>query len=465
VSLRSAHVLPLAALLLAGCGRAPAGPPDRVIVLVLVDTLRRDSLSCYGNARDVTPSIDALAADGLRFEQAIAASGWTLPSTASLLTGVSPLVHKAEGRGTRLTPVSPDVPTGAELLRAAGFRTVAFTNAAFVNPLLGLTRGFDVVSHHHAYNHEIRRANRTVDEALAVIADHGGRDTFALIHLFDPHLDYAPPARFAELYREGLDGPRPPFAWEDCTDLELGEVGETPDPARAAAVRAAYDAEVHFVDRQIGRLVAELERLGLYRNATLIVTADHGEEFWDHAGFEHGHSLYDELVRVPLVVRFPADLEDVPRGVVVGAQVRLIDVLPTVFELAGVVAPDLFEGRSLLPLARGEAEDERVAFSFGTLYGEEDASALRTGRYKLIVDPERGSTELYDWVRDPGEQDDLAQREPELVARLRGELETLMAELRASAADFREGELQRLAPAEMEDVLEQLRSLGYLGDE
>ena len=436
------------------CSDPPRDQP--LVVVLLVDTLRRDSLSCYGSARP-TPAIDRLAAEGARFEQAIASSGWTLPSAASLLTGVAPPVHQARGKNTRLTPISPDVRTGAEVLAAAGVRTLAFTNAAFVNPLLELTRGFEFVSHHHAYNHEIRRADATIDAALAKLAEDDARPTLCLIHLFDPHLDYDPPGEYAKLYA-AVGARHSALQWKDCSQVLPGQ-REAVTPEHAARVRAAYDAEIAFVDAEIGRLLVELERRGDLARATIVLTADHGEEFWEHGAFEHGHSLYDELVRVPLVLRTPAAAP----GQVLDLPVRTLDLMPTLCELFGVPPSPQFEGRSLLPVLRGEDREPRPVVLDGTLYGH-DKVALRTERHKLILDRNPASEralELFDWVADPLERTNLAAGQPELAERLRMELEARLALYATQAKELRPGELIDLSPEKQAEILEQLDALGY----
>jgi arylsulfatase A-like enzyme len=454
---RLALVLACLTAVLGACGRRGGEAP--VVVLVLVDTLRRDGLSCYGGT-NATPAFDALAAEGARFDQAISSSGWTLPAAASILTAVAPPVHQARGKHTRLTPISPDVPTGAELLAAAGVRTLAFTNAAFVNPLLELTRGFEHVSHRHAYNHEIRRADETFAAALAALNEDDGRPTFVLVHLFDPHLDYDAPGAFAP---RGPDGkPSPPLQWQDCSRVLPGQ-GERVTGEHAARVRAAYEAEVAYVDHELGRFIAELERRGTLARTSVLVTADHGEEFWEHGAFEHGHSLYDELVRVPLIVRTPAVAA---RGAVLEVPVRTLDVMPTVCDLFGVAPAPGFEGRSLLTLLRGEEREPRSVVLDSTLYGH-DKVGLRTARHKLVLDRNPAAAralELYDWVADPGERDELSAREPALAEGLRAELEARLAEYQRTARDLRPGKLIDLSPANQSEILRQLDALGYGGE-
>jgi arylsulfatase A-like enzyme len=445
---------------LAGCGGEARGEAP-IVVLVLADTLRRDSLSCYGGEFP-TPHMDELARRGVRFEQAISSSGWTLPAAASILTGVSPSVHQARGKHTRLTPISPDVETVAERLRAGGVRTLAFTNAAFVNPLLGLTRGFERESHRHAYNQDVRRAGETLAAAFAELARDDGRPTFCFVHLFDAHLDYDPPGEFATRYTEGLTDARRPLGFPDCSHVPPGE----PEPGVSAEhvrkVRAAYEAEVAYVDHELGKFLAGLEERGDLERTTVILTADHGEEFWEHGAFEHGHSLYDELVRVPLVIA-PAQGR---AGEVCDVPVRTLDLAPTLCELFGVEGGGEYEGESLLAALRGETVEPRTALAEGTLYGS-DKVALRNERYKVVLDRHpraKRPIEVYDWRADPREQVDLTQQEPELARELQRELEARLAALESVARGKRPGEVQDLSPAKREEYLRQIESLGYGGD-
>lgn len=212
------------------------------------------------------------------------------------------------------------------------------------------------------------------------------------------------------------------------------------------------------MDAEVGRFIEELKSLELYERSTLILTADHGEEFWDHDGFEHGHTLYDELIRVPLIVKLPSDL-DVTRDVV-SEPVRVLDVMPTVFDVVGIDKPATFDGESMMSLIRGESSSRRPVFAESTLYGPERV-AWRTERYKYIHDATTGREgigELYDWQEDPKESLNLADEKPELAVKMRSELFDFYAHLRDRARNMEEPDFVNLSPVRIEE----LRSLGYV---
>lgn len=456
---RRLGLLPLLSLsLFASCAEPETWSEDsQVVVVVLIDTLRRDALGCYGHPEANTPRIDELAGEGVRFEQAISSSGWTLPSVASLLTGTWPTVHKAVGRIPRMTPITTDLPVAGEVFQEGGFETLGFVNAAFLSPLLGLDRGFDLFDHRHAYNQDMRRADETVDSALVQVSEREGRDLFVLVHLFDPHLDYDGPEPHRYEFTDGRKNPPAPLTMQTVRAL-----GNSPDPAQAKYVRGLYQGEVAFTDRAVGRLIDGLKELGVWDRTTMVLTADHGEEFWDHGGFEHGHTLYDELIRVPLVVRLPGNEG---AGRVVADQVRVLDVMPTLFELTGLDCPESFIGHSLLPLLKGEDDEPRIAFSQSTLYGS-DKLSWRTERYHLIFDRAKKAErpmELYDWVADPAEQDDLVHEQPELAKRLYAELRAFHADLEVQGRLLSTPDIENIHPKRIKKYLESIESLGYTG--
>jgi arylsulfatase A-like enzyme len=430
-----------------------------------VDTLRQDALGCYGREEAATPNIDALAAGGVRFDQAISSSGWTLPSVASMLTGTWPSLHKALGKISRLTPITDTMPVLAEVYREAGWTTLGFANAAFLSPLLGLDRGFDLFDHEHAYNWDIRRADATVDAALAALDARPGEDVFLLVHLFDAHLDYDPPDGYLEPFVGARRTPEPPVSMKECLELRRDEGQLPPSDEDLDYLRGVYQGEVAFVDRAVGRFVDGLRELGRWDRTTLVLTADHGEEFWEHGGFEHGHTLYDELVRVPLIVRTPGAAAT---GREVERMVRTIDVPPTMLELSGLAAPASFEGSSLAPLLAGQdAGPVRPAFSQSTLYGAEKM-AWRTDRWCLIVDQAREgeeAIELYDIVADPGQTRDLSRERPQVRDQLARALSRFSRDLEQRAATIPQPEVRDMGPSTIKKYLESLEKLGYTGRE
>jgi arylsulfatase A-like enzyme len=452
-------------LVASACGESASGDSDaELVAVVIVDTLRRDALGCYGREGARTPHMDALAAEGVRFEQAISSSGWTLPSVASLLTGTWPSLHKALGKVSRLTPITDDLPVAAEIYQRAGYTTLGFANAAFLSPLLGLDRGFDVFDHRHAYNREIRRADATVDSALQEISKHRGKKIFLLVHLFDAHLDYDPPDGFIEPFVGARREPEPPLSMQECLGLRREEGRGPPSPEDLDYIRGLYQGEVAFVDRALGRLVDGLQELGRWERTTLVLTADHGEEFWEHGGFEHGHTLYDELVRVPLILRTPRTAAGPVR--VVERQVRTIDIMPTLFEHSGVAGTPSFEGLSFLPDLAGRPPDKvPPAFSQGTLYGAEKLS-WRTERYHLIVDQARQgdeTIELYDILADPFETHDISRDEPAARNRMARALASFSTELDLRARSISTPELRDMGPSTIKQYLESINALGYAG--
>lgn len=447
-------LLAAAVALFVQCSRGP----NRTVVLVIMDTVRADAIGCYGHPSNPTPVIDALAGEGLLFERAISSSGWTLPSVASILTGTWPSIHAGVGKDATIIPIRDEVTTGAEVLRSEGFRTLAVANAAFLSPMLKLDRGFDVFDHVHAFNDDVRRADETVARAIELLDEHKRDSVFLLVHLFDPHLDYDPPGAYATRFTGGRTEPSPPLAYADCRQMERSDNEAALPPAQEDIdyVRGVYEGEVAFMDEQIGRLFDALRDAGRYDEATIFVTSDHGEEFWEHGGFEHGHTLFDELVHVPLIVKFPVGTE--LKHHAVAAQVRTLDILPTVFDLYGIEMPESFEGKSLAGLAVSAGRDAgRIAYSEGTLYGP-DKLAWHRDRFTYIFDLSENSGELFDRVVDPGQTTNVFSEHPQAGAQLRHELYTFFKGLQEQSASMSVPQPVDLSPAR----LAELKSLGYI---
>lgn len=436
----------------------PAQPTSNVVLFVL-DTVRRDALGCYANRPDLTPRIDAVADEAVRFEHAVSTSGWTVPAVASLMTGAWPTVHGSSGKGISITPMRLELPVAAEIFKKAGYATVGYGNSSFVSPALGVDRGFDVFDHNYGVNWDARRADATITAAISELNKRRDKSTFYFIHLFDPHLHYDPPGEYATMYTAGRNDPPPPLSLEAVKMLQLGEDAEEPPAVEDQRyVRGVYDGEVSFMDAHIGRFIDELKALGLYESTTIIFVADHGEEFWDHGGFEHGHTLYDELVMVPLILKFPSDV--LPSARVVQPQVRLIDVMPTVFDALDIEVPESFAGESLMPVIRGGSSKDLMAFCESTLYGAPQI-AVRGAQYKYILafNEEGGAVgALYDWRNDPGETVNLEEDMPRVASRMRTDLMEWFQRNRHIASD-----MSVVKPIDMNpERLKRLRSLGYI---
>ena len=430
----------------------------RNIIVVLIDTLRRDALGCYGNGLRPSPAIDALAAEGARFEDAVSTSGWTLPAIVSLLTGTWPTIHGAVGKEGTLTSIREEMLTAAEVFKLYGYNTFGWGNCAFMSPMLGLDRGFDLYDCRHAHNDKIRRADETLHSALAQLTAHKGGKNFLFVHLFDPHLDFDPPPGYERRFTGGRNDPPLPLDVHECLGLQRNAGNAPPVDEDIAYIKGAYYGEINFVDDQIARFVDELKQLGIYEDCTLVLLADHGEEFWEHGGFEHGHTLYDELIRIPLIIKAPAGTG--PQGLVVRSQVRIIDVMPTLFEMAGLKAPEFFEGASLLAQLEGRTMPDLPAMSESILYGSEKF-AWRVGGHKYIFDTDASAVpraQLFDVRNDPGERHNLMESEPELGRTLRVQFESLFVQLQQRIRTMSSPRASNMGP----DQIESLKSLGYI---
>lgn len=423
-----------------GCGARPRG-----VVLVIVDTLRADHLGCYGYGRPTSPAIDRIAAVGELYREAWAVSPWTLPSIATILTGLPQGGHgagAAEGGG--FLPVREDVAGLAVRLSGAGWATGAVVNVEFLAPGSGLERGFDQYDYRPsaAPGEPARDARGTTAAALAWARTVRDRPFFLVVHYFDPHLPYDPPEPFASRFEPSGSDRAPAGFGRDVRVVEaMRGGGVTPSSARRESLVARYDGEIAYVDEQVGALRAGLEELGLWDRSLFVLVADHGEELWDHGGFEHGHSHYHELLHVPLVVRRPGGSH-----VEVSARVSQLDVGRTVLAFAGLDPDEALPGR---PLPRQDGGD---AVAFGSLWAGPLAS-IRGDEGALIVDLATGARRFFAPTDRAEARDALAERPGEAAAlegRLRGAL--------AASGPAAPRRPWPMAP----ELAEQLRALGYV---
>ena len=428
---------------------APAAVASRPnVILYVADTLRADRLGCYGRRPSITPAIDRLAAEGIVFENAVAQSPWTRPSTATILTGRDPAAH---GAVTLRTRVRRDLPTLGDFLGARGWRTAAFVTNLNVAPAFGFGRGFTPYEY---LPEDVRRpgvyepASVLHEKALAWIDAHRDEPFLLYLHASDPHAPYRP-----------TDPARPqPMSEEEGAALHQALM-RTPrrlDDGAVASLRRLYDEETAEFDTEIGRFWDALGSRGLANDTLVMFVADHGEEFREHGMLQHGNTLYQEVMHVPLIVRLPGGRGGGRR---VASLARHVDLVPTLLAALGVETNAPLSGRAL---ALGDASvPEDGEATVDTWFGERALQALVVPPWKIVL-PRlvlAARPEVYDLRQDPAERTNLARRHPMLI----GYAKQRLAELEAAHA----GELATAdehAEPVNPDALERLRALGYVVD-
>jgi arylsulfatase A-like enzyme len=460
--LRFLAILGVGSILAAGCGGRRS---EWNVVFVLVDTLRADHVGCHGYERDTTPFLDRLAGEGVRFANHRSQASWTLSSVSSILTSTYPFRHGLLHPSGR-RPLPADAWTLAEILQArAGYATAAFVANGIVVRETGLDQGFDTFEVIPLRHEGSDRAELVNAAALPWLREHAdGGPFFLYLHYMDPHDPYDDPAGYRRRYDPDFEGElrgRIQPVFDRMKDNEDWSV----DERELRNLVARYDGEIRYVDEKIGEMLEEIDRLGLRDRTVVVVTSDHGEQFLEHGSLKHATSVYDEEIRVPLVIRHPG----MPRrGVIVPDPVEAVDVMPTLLELLDLAPVDPLDGRSLVPLLRGGALSAKSVYA-ETSHGWEwegrrvvdekvrHLAVVRQGE-KLILRGE--SRELYDLVADPGETRNLAG---ERVSRAEALAEEVLAWKREGEA--RRYEAAEYTPEAMESIKARLRALGYLDDE
>jgi arylsulfatase A-like enzyme/GT2 family glycosyltransferase len=430
-------------------------PGDRgpSILWLSIDSLRPDHLGCYGYRAPTSPILDRLAHEGWLFRRAIAPAPWTLGAMGSLFTGFYPHLHggdllpsdlEGESDGPRVhraRPISEDLPTLAEILRAAGYRTAGFTQPGLLDGRLGFERGFQV------YRDDCWGVKQLVLETVGWIGSQGTEPFFALLHAFNTHYPYSSPGRYRRRFGGGDPSLRLTPRW-----IQAVNEGRTPLPPHALGdLVRRYDAAIAYVDRWVGILLAFLRRAGLLDRTMVIVSADHGESFMEHNRVGHEGSLFNEVLWVPLVIRYP------PWGIgIVGQQVRSLDLFPTILEAVGLTLPGPFHGESLLPLIRGEISPHRPAISQEGRGSP--AFAFQDGEWKILGNPRKETMRLYRLPEDPGEQRDLSRECPERLAAM---VKAAMKCVESPLLGREDRTKTETLPVEG-DLARRLRGLGYL---
>lgn len=438
---------------LASRSRVPSRPN---LILISVDCLRADHLSAYGYERQTTPSIDTFSQDAVLFRTAVSASLYTLPTHASMLTGLPPSMHGATA-GTRLSSSVPYLP---ELLAETGYRVNGVVSAPFLSQNYAFHRGF------HTYRVVGGRARRLVEEALQLLQEGEGQSQFLFLHLFDAHWPYSPPREFITRF-----GERPP----DISDL-LGRVRTRSPPQSQVEIDQLinlYDGEIAYLDQELGRFFDALRASGLYDTSLIILTADHGEAFYEHGYWEHPRwdsdwGPYEEIVRIPLIVKWPGESSPVE----IGGLVSQMDVTPTMLEAAGLERPMAWATslrRSVSWGSRGSdsrtvltefvSRANRGALMHIALRDQDSkyVASLRSPTVDGLYTSKIYEEKLYDIRNDPFERENLLPSSNGNLGPFRDSLRAYLGEALRRRLQLR-GERVTLDEA----VLEQLESLGYL---
>jgi arylsulfatase A-like enzyme len=486
----------LVALVAAGCAEseAPSPPASRPsVVLISIDTLRADHVHCLGYHRETTPVIDRLAAEGALFTQHVSNTSWTLPSHASMLSGLPETVHGVEDDDRVIDPARTLL---AEVFQAAGYRTGGVFSGPYLHPTFGFGQGFEVYENAvvakpppgqadwetlndtdrmriiNRYTYQVSTGPEVVARALGWLDSLRDDEPFFLfVHLFDCHWDYMPPERYWRRFDPdfddaGFDGRR--FAANP-------QIAPDMPKRRLEHLIARYDGEILFTDEMVGRLVDHLDLRDRLDETLIVVTSDHGEEFFEHGQKGHRNNLFDESLRVPLVVRLPGA---VPAGARIDDQTSIVDVAPTILSLCGVPAPREMRGRDLTPLVTGgggrHVAGDSLAAGRLAVPGGPYQRFLRSARSKLITaKPNRDASSELETLLFFDLADDPRELRPRLAPRSSGALpERLVEALRGLDArerlerDFAttlERAASLAAPRIDDELRRQLIENGYLG--
>lgn len=416
------YILSLLFLTLFSCASLAAPPPN--IVLITLEATRADRMGFLGSRAGLTPNLDRLAREGIVFESAYAQAPSTATSHATLLTGTYPQFHRVTGAGV---PLEASLPCLPDLLRARGYRTSAFVGSLRLDPQSGFAPGFDRGFDAYAAGYRLpqagegryptveRRAAEVVARATAWLVRGPRAPFFLWVQLNDPHAPYEAPAPFA-------------------------------------GKASRYDGEVAYTDAAVAKLLAALRARKYYDDALIVIAADHGESLGAHGEDTHGIFLYDETLHVPLLLKLP---KNQLAGRRVAGRVRLVDVAPSVLEVAGLPVPPAMQGQSLLRVARSNSTADQPAGALSDSprldFGWSALESWRAGKYLLVRAP---TAELYDLSSDPGASRNLASSSKAVFDTLASQLESFGRRVQGGASQER-----RLSSSE----LQKLASLGYVG--
>jgi len=425
-----------------------AGSKPYNVILISIDTLRPDHLTCYGYPLPTSPCIDEFAKRCTVFTNVHSQSPWTTPSFASMFTSLYPSVLNL-GRWPNPGRISANAVTLAEVMRDKGYVTAAFTEGGMVHSKFGFDKGFDTMRERY------KRIEFSVPECLDWMNRNKSRNFFVFLHTYDVHR-YCPPEQFSNRFMPEYDGDLVPGK-ELAVSLQcyFDYKGYDDEEDRKRIV-SLYDGEILFVDHWLGKLFMALDNAGIMDNTIVILTSDHGEEFWEHGRTGHGYTNYEEVLKVPLMIYHP----DMPPGRCI-EPARLLDIAPTITDMVGAKANQAWMGTSLVPLIMGETASDNT-FSFAE-YGHIYYVSVKQGKWKLLrmlrskkATGKSSEDFLYDLEADPAETVDVSAQHEAMFARMQKLLDTLMKSNLQLSSRYKSTETD-LDP----ELKKQIEGLGY----
>ena len=405
------------------------------VIFIALDTLRADHLRCYGYEKPTSPNLDRLASKGVVFERCYASDIPTQPAYTTMYTGRYGVEHGIVSHGSDIQALPSGFKLFTELLRGAGYSTVAVDNLAAMKPWFHRGYEYYVMPHGHI---QLITADKVTNYALEWLKCHAEKKEkfFMFLHYWDPHTPYLPPKEYVEKFYRGdpydrekaetmrafRNSPFYPLHGKWIEDL-LGDVQDI------EYISALYDAEIAFMDNQLGRLFTYLEENDMMNNTLIVVTADHGESLTEHNIFFDHHGVYETNIHVPLILYAPSLL---PQGLRVKSLVGHVDIAPTILGVAGIQAPGDIRGTSLLEIVENEAEEREYVVSGECTYQAYRAIVTRDG-WKLIkrIGGDlygRPRIQLYNVLKDPGEVEERSGSNPDLVRELEYRLDRWVEE-------------------------------------
>lgn len=421
------------------------------VILILIDTLRADHLGSYGYYRKTSPALDNFARQGVRFSRAYSNAPWTKPSVASLFTSLYPSTHRTQKgqfeqytKHLKVDTLNQSIKTIAETLKENGYVTVGFCCNPHIKSIFGFAQGFDTWDERWGTCENINQ------RALSWLKKNGSKPFFLYLHYMDVHGPYQPPKPYDELFKDNDKRQIPGKFFNSY--LRLGNHTDL------GYYIAQYDGQIKYLDDQLQIFFNEISGMGIEDNTLFILTSDHGEEFLDHGGMEHGFTLYNEMLHVPLIMKMKRVL---PRGVVIENPVQSIDILPSILHLLNIKHKSILQGKNFISiLEKNQSPQNTNPFVFSEMLHKGNQIAIYRGQFKYIKNNNNKSEMLFDLAKDPLEQVNLAGQLQEKIRIFRNIFKKVKI---STLVDFKKLKLKKDKNVELDENLKkELKSLGYL---